>query len=210
MASPLDTSLLSHFEVIFPFLLVMVLTYGILTKINFFESKQLNGFISIIVAVMMLFSPIARETLNVAAPWFVLLFIFIIFTLVAYMALGAEGSDIHDVLTGGNYSYINIWIVALVLIIVFGSLFYVLANHGGVGKDLDVQQTAPGVSAGGSSESGSSDSGSSVASGTVSTGGVASNNQNEAFWTTLVHPKVLGLMMILLICMFAVQRLTKM
>ncbi|MEK6849133.1 MAG: hypothetical protein AABY01_01035, partial [Nanoarchaeota archaeon] len=86
MATPLDLGLLANVGVIFPFLLVLVFSYAILSKIQIFGKDQngLNAFISFVLAVITLFSPIATKTIAVMAPWFVLLFIFMIFLLIAY------------------------------------------------------------------------------------------------------------------------------
>jgi len=186
MATLLDLGLLNHFQIIFPFLLVFTLSYAILQKIDLFkDNNSINAFISFLLAVVFLFSDTVRDTLNTAAPWFVLFFIFIIFTLVAYMALGANSSDIMGVLKSDEYSYINIWVITIVIIIVFGSLTHVLAQKGGIGTGTNnlTNTTAVKVNSGG--------------------------GQENDFWATIVHPKVLGLVLILLIAMFAVQRLTR-
>ena len=193
MATPLDTSLMNHFDVIFPFLLVLVLVYALLSKIKLFSSASVNAMIAFIVAVMFLMSPIVREIVNTAAPWFVLLFVFIVFSLVVYMALGPTESDILNVVKSSEYKYINYWILALILIITLGSLSYVLSNHGGFGTDLSAEPIP---------STGTGD-------GSVGSPGSAPADQKEDFWQTIVHPKVLGMVFILLTAMFTIMRLVK-
>lgn len=186
MATVLDTSLLSYFEFIFPFLLVLVLVYALLVKIKFFKGNNIPMFLAFLMAVIFSFSTIARETINTAAPWLVLLFFFIVITMVSYMALGATSDDIRGVLTGGNYSWINIWVITILLIIVLGSLSAVVARHGGIGEGTEavpINQTTGEP--------------------------VAASEQESDFWQSLFHPKVLGLVFILLVSMFTIQRLTK-
>ncbi len=185
MATPFEgLSLMDNFSFVFPFLLVLVVIWGLLNWVKLFgENKTVNGMIAVVFAMMTLFSPIVRETINVMSPWFVLLFFFIIFALVAFKIFGFGDADIMGVMSGGH-KFISFWVVALVIIIAFGSLFYVLANQGGVGTggDGDVQVTE-------------------------SDGSVSSGSQQNSFWATMVHPKVLGFILIMLIAMFTVQRL---
>lgn len=185
MATLLDTSLLSYFQFIFPFLLVLVLVYALFAKIKIFKSQNVMVFLAFLFAVIFSFSTIARETINTAAPWLVVLFFFIIMSLVSFMALGASGDDIHGILTGGKYNYIHLWVIALLLIIMIGSLTSVVAKHGGVGN-VDTQS-------------------SNYTSGEA----VASSGQESDFWASLANPKVLGMIFILLVSMFTIQRLTK-
>ena len=191
MATPLDTSLIQHFDIIFPFLLVLVLMYAVLSKIKIFSSASINAIISFVVAVMFLMSPLVREVLNTAAPWFILLFVFIIFSLVAYMALGAEQSDILNVVKSTEYRYISFWILALILIITLGSLAHVVSKYGGFGSDVSVDP-----------DQNRSDIPSDPSY-------VVPEDQQQDFWQTIVHPKVLGMVFIMLTAMFTIMRLVK-
>ena len=64
MATPLDSSLLQHFEVLFPFLFIMVMSYAILSYVKIFDNKAIQAFLSFLLAISMLFSPIAREIIK--------------------------------------------------------------------------------------------------------------------------------------------------
>ena len=208
MATPLDTTLFGDIGGIFPFLLVLVVGYGILEYINLFKSRGLNMLIAFVLGVMVILSPIVRETLNMAAPWFVLLFLFIIFGLMAFMAMGATSDDIKGIISSGEYRYINFWIATLVLIIAIGSLTTVLARHGGVGEELDTGHNTDSQMTGDGSSSGTG--GSDGSSAESSQGGtVEEDDQQDAFWDTLFHPKVLGFLLIMLIAVFTMQRLVK-
>ena len=184
MATPLDTGLFQHFEIIFPFLFVLVVSYAVFSSVKIFgDNKALQAFISFIISVMVLFSPIAMEVINTAAPWFIVLFFFIVFGLLTYMAMGAESADIHKVITSRENSYILILALAVILVIIFGSISYVLAQHGGIGSELTEGSNVTGTDPGAEQES--------------------------DFWSTLAHPKVLGMVLILLIAVFTMQRLVK-
>ena len=186
MATPLDLGLLKEFGVIFPFLLIFIITYAILLKTKYFENnKGLASLLGLVLAVMVLFSPIARDTINTMAPWFVLLFIFILFTLMAFMIFGTTESDIMNVLKGERYGYINMWVIALVLIITLGSLTSVISERGGIGK------TPTKVVIGENGEE------------------VVVSEQTSEFWQTLVNPKVLGMVLILMIASFTIRFMTQ-
>jgi hypothetical protein len=191
MATPLDTTLLEHFGSIFPFLFVFVLIYAMLEKSKLFSSNRvLYAFLAFVVAIMTQLSTIVRETINTAAPWFILLVFFIFVILLSFTAFGASEGDIIGVLKSKEHSYLNAWIIALILIIVFGSLTSVVSRHGGVGKELDT--SSPEYQA-------------AVQNGSA----IPASDQESEFWTTIVHPRVLGMILILLISVFTIARITK-
>ncbi len=181
MATPLDVGLLQKFDVIFPFIFVLVVVYAILSRTEWLKDKQTMALImAFVLAVMTLFSNIAVKTINRMAPWFVLLLIFSILVLVAYQAFGIQEKSIIDTLTGkeygGTFAY---WVLALMLIIGLGSLSAVVSE--------EKQFT-------------------SLAAGENAT--AAPGAEEVGFWATLFHPKVLGLALILLIAMFTITRLS--
>ncbi len=177
MATPLDIGLLQKFNVIFPFLFILVIVYAILSRTEWFKDKQAFAMIiAFILALMTLLSNIAIKTINLMAPWFVLLFLFSIMVLVAYMTFGIKEETILETLTKGVYAKeFSFWILALVLIIGLGSLSYVISTEGGWG-DLG-GETQPGEAVG--------------------------------FFATLTHPKVLGMVLLLLVGMFTVGKLSQ-
>jgi len=190
MATPFEgLTLLENFSFIFPFLLVLVMIYGLLSWIKLFgDNKGVNALIALVFAVLALLSPIVRGTINTMSPWFVLFFFFIIFSLVAFKIFGFTDADIMGVMSG-RFRYINWWIIAIVIIIALGSLMHTLSKTGGLG------------SAGSGDSLTQSDNGGESAS-------VSSSSQEDSFWATLVHPKVLGFILLMLIALFSVQRLT--
>ena len=78
MATLLDVSVLGYFSPIFTFLLVFVLLYGVLTKINpFGDQKGVYAILSLVAAVLVLIYPPAVQFINLFTPWLILLFIII-------------------------------------------------------------------------------------------------------------------------------------
>jgi len=179
--------LLEKFSIIFPFLLILVLVYAVLgvTKV-LGDNKGIHALIALAIAFITLFSTPARTIINLMAPWFVVLFIFLIFVLMAFRIFGDV--DFMAVLGGESGKTIVYWIIAIALIIGLGSISYVVFGKGVPSSaPLPENQTAQ-VSL-------------TPVPGAVATAGGA------AFWSTLVHPQVLGLALILLIAMFTIQRL---
>jgi hypothetical protein len=181
MATPLDVGFLQNFSILFPFLLTFSIVLAILSMAKAFgDNKAIHAIIAFCLAVLVLFSDIATATINRMAPWFVILFFFIVFTLIAYMVFGATEKDIMGVLKSKDFSYINYWIIALALVIGIGSLTSVISERGGIGK------TSPS---------------------TVEINRTGMPEQTSDFWATLTHPKILGMILILLVAMFTIQRL---
>ena len=181
MATPLDIGILQNVSIIFPFLLVLVMVYAVLSMTKIFgDNKGTYAFIAFVLAVSTLFSSTAVKTINLMAPWFVLLFIFSIFLLVSYQLFGVSDKKIIEIVTskqhGDTFFY---WVLALVLIIGLGSLSTVISQERGF-KALSEQE----------------------ANKTVVQG-----EEEVGFFATLFHPKVLGMALLLLIAVFTVKNL---
>jgi uncharacterized membrane protein len=180
MATPLDIGLIAKFDIIFPFLLVMVLVYAFLSRMDWFKEKQAVAFlIAFLLAIMTLLSPIAIRTINMMAPWFILLMIFTIFLLIAYQAMGVSESTITDVITKSHYSKTIVWwVIAIALIIGVGSLATVISQREGFVSKLG-EPTEDAIAP----------------------------TEETGFWQTVVNPKVLGVILIFLIAMFTISKL---
>jgi hypothetical protein len=184
MATPLDFGLLANFSSLFPFLFVTVSVYAGMSKIAPFGADQrgLYAFLAFILGVLTMFSPIAIKTINRMAPWFVLLFIFSIFILMAFKMFGITDETITGIITssehGDTFFY---WIIALILVIGIGSLTSVVSEEKGFTKI------------------GSNETGAAPEPGTEQVG----------FVQTIVHPKVLGMILLLLVAAFTVRNLSK-
>lgn len=181
MATPLDASVLGNFNIVFAFLLVFITTYAILaTVVGFFkDNKGLAAIIALALSILTLFSNIAILTIQKMAPWFVLLFIFFFFVMIAYQVFGIKESTIVNILTKSEHSTsFAIWIITLVLIIGAGSLFTVLSEETGVqilGADLPEDE----------------------------------GEERTGFFAAITHPKILGVGLILMVAFFAIKFLAE-
>ncbi len=184
----LDVALLEHFVIIFPFLLIWVIVFGILSATKSFgDNKGIHAIIGLALAFLFILSKDAVAALNFASPWFVLLFMFIIFTIMAFKAFGASDSDVIGVLRNKEFKYIATWIGIISVVIMIAALSNVhgqrLLEEGEVGEDGKVVSTGE--------------------------GSVASGDFEENVWNTIFHPKVLGLILILLIASFTIKYMTQ-
>lgn len=93
MATLFDVGLIEKFSFIFPFLFVLITLYAGMAHAKLFgQNKFLHSVIAILFAFIALISETLREVINAIAPWFILLFIFIIFLLIL-QGFGAGGGD---------------------------------------------------------------------------------------------------------------------
>jgi hypothetical protein len=183
MASVLDIGLLSFFDVIFTFLLVLIVMFAILQKFQFpSDNKGINGLIAVSIAFLSLLSPVAIDLIKFIAPWFVLLFIFLILLLMTFRILGASEKNISDVVTADS---------AIVWVVLGVGLVIILAGFGQVlGQDLLEQQYVD-------------------SDGVVSADEISTTSEfQENVLQTLFHPKVLGMMALFGISIFAVALLS--
>jgi len=177
MATLLDLGLLSHFSIIFPVLLVYALVVGILSYTKLLgENKALNNIIAIALALSISMSTMVVQIINTMSPWIILIFLFLMFLLMAYKFLGATDTDIHNVLMKDKT--IVVWILIIFFIIFLGSMSKLYFSSG---------QTAT------------------TTTGNVSvTEGQAAGTGVGAFWATLFNAKVLGVIMVMMIAVFAI------
>lgn len=135
MVTPLEIGVTKIFGIVWPFLLVLVIVGGIASSTIFKKNPGLGWLIGLILAILTIASPVMVKTINLMAPWYVLFFIFFIFIILAFMIFGIKEETIVDVLTNktpGRWGSIFAnWIIALSLIIFFGSLSHVLAVEKG-------------------------------------------------------------------------------
>lgn len=121
MAVPMiDFGFLEHFTPIFSFVLVFALVYAALQFTKFLgENKVIHAVISFIIALIFLFTLDVTAVVMTIAPWFTILFIFIIFIIMAYKLFGATDDQIKNVIT--HHSTIQ-WVIGIfaVLIIIYG------------------------------------------------------------------------------------------
>jgi len=180
MASFLDITAIGYFSSIFTFLFVWVLVFAVLEKVKIFGSnKGIHAIIALSLAVLVLISKTVTYVIANMAPWFVLFFVFILLVMMASMFLGASEKGVLSTLGEKETGAIT-WVLILGIVVVLGSLGMSFFSKPITGTTTAVNATnASGV------------------------GGIGPS----AFWATFLHPKVLGLLFILLIATFTIREL---
>ncbi|MFH1408774.1 MAG: hypothetical protein ABIH34_02615 [Nanoarchaeota archaeon] len=182
MASVLDLGLLGYFKPILSIVLVAALAYGMFSYTKIFgENKSIYAVISVLIALTLAFIPALNNLVSTMLPWFVVFFIFVIFILMGYKLFGATDSDLSNVLKGNKT--IVYWVLVIGILIFLGSIGQVFFTATDGGDTTDITNTSR-----------------------IQTGDVGSTGSG-AFWATIVHPKVLGMIVILLIGVFTIMTL---
>ena len=180
MATFLDVGLFQYFKVIFPVLLIFAVMFALLQKTKILgQNLTINAVVSIAVAFMAILSSTVIELINFMAPWFVLVFIFVLLLLMIYQMLGATEDSFFKALS--KEKTIQWTVAGIGIIILFAGFGHVL------GQKLLVEQ--PSVSEDLTS---------------VVEGGAATPSFEKNIYATVFNPKVLGMIIIFLVAIFAI------
>lgn len=196
MATPaLDLSLLVRFTPAFVFLLALVLVYALLAHTKpVGDQKAIYAIVAVVIAIFIALYKPALAMVQFLAPWFTVIFIFIIFILISYKLFGASDSDIHSVITG--HSGIQ-WTVGIIAILVgLGALSAAFGQQ-------NLEGTVPGAA---------TDTGDTITFATDGSVAQPAGTGTGKFQTnlerTFYHPKTLGILFILFLSALAIALLT--
>jgi hypothetical protein len=182
MATLFDTALLEKFSIIFTWILIFAVVYGVAEMTKIIQSKPLVAIIAFCIATLAIITPAMPKILSSLAPWIVIIAIVILFLLMLANFLGIPTIQIVSGLGGRG----AIWLVmAPLLIAVIFSLSSVF------GQNLLEQRT--------------SGNDTTIVTATSSD---TSSSHDQSVILALTNPKVLGVVIILLIAMFAILFLT--
>jgi predicted membrane channel-forming protein YqfA (hemolysin III family) len=129
MATFLDVTGLEAFSKIFIFVLVLLAVYAVFAYSKAFGgTKWIAWLIALVVAIFVILSDLASGLIKNLAPWFAVLFIFVVFISVASKIFGAGAADFEE------YK----WVIVVIMVLVFfvGALFYI-RNNVNVPNDID-------------------------------------------------------------------------
>ena len=163
---------------LFSFILIFTLLYAILGATKVLQGKAwINITIALMVSLVAMFSGSVFELVNVITPWFVLLLVFVILLMLIFQTLGATEKDIASVLAKEKIVHWSI---------IGAGLLILLAGLGSIwGQQLTTM-------AGGEP----------VTTNITASSGTSSLEQN--LYATFYNPKVLGLIFVFLIAVFAI------
>ena len=181
-----DIGLFEHFAIIFPFLLVWTVTFAVLSMTKRYgDNKNLNSIIALALAFLFILSKDAVAMLNFASPWFVIFFIFLIFIVLAFKIMGATDADIEGVMHTKQGQQVITWLIVLSVVIILISFSNVIGQRL-LGEQFDENNETV----------------------VYEGGGVASEDHETSVVQTIFHPKVIGMVILLLIGAFTVKQLS--
>ena len=184
MATVLDVTLFNFFSPALLFILVYATTYAIMEKLNFFgeNNRGIHAIISFAISLLFLFSGAARAVLEFALPWYLILG-FVGFNILIIMGLfGAGEKEFKAALTSD--SRIVTWTIVLSVVI----LIFALSNAIGQFALEKTQGNQTIIDTAGET--------------------TATDSFTKNLYRTLFHPKVLGMLALLLIAVFTILFLT--
>lgn len=124
MATILDLGILRYFDSIFPFVLVFALVFGLLQKKKFVtESIHLNAAIGAVLAFMVILSDAAVKIINFMIPWLAVTIIFGILLLLIFQLLGLQEKDLPMIVKDKGVYWTVLVIAIVILVSSFGAVF---------------------------------------------------------------------------------------
>lgn len=200
MANIVDgLSLIDGFSRFIPALLVLVVVYAMMLSSGKLGSNQfINSVVAFALAAMVLLSDTASKLINFISPWFVILFVFILFILIAVKSTGITDSMIMGAIKERNYITWTIVFIAIgILLYGVGQIYgqdLLTGNSQTATQTQDIVQIVDYTSDG---------------TPIYSTTSTATNNFDTNYRNTIFHPSILGLALIGLIATFTVFFMTK-
>lgn len=185
MATVLDVGLLEYFNVVFSFILVWALVFALLQKTKILGEKAgLNVVMAVAVAFLVSLSDSVVQIIRFMIPWFTIAIIFFVLLILIFQIFGASEKDI--------FAYVKAdksigWVIIGVVLIIAGASF---ANVFGQQLTEASFQQGTAVNATGGT-------------------GVAGTNFQSNIYATLFHPKVLGMIVLFGVAIFAIALLSQ-
>jgi len=181
MATFLDVGLLEHFSIIFYLVFIFVLMYAILTITKILgENKNLNAMLAGALALILALSGPTRDLISLVTPTFFIFIFFAFFTVLIYKFMGASDTDVSEIFsTKSGTRGFILIIVGLIILSSLGKMFFT----GPITSDINETTV-------------------------INESNVGTVGQS-ALTSTLTHPKVLGLILILLIAAYAMSFLSR-
>ncbi len=183
MATFLDMGMLEYFNIIFYFLFLFVLVFAVMQATKFpTENKNLSAILAFLIAVLVIFSSSTRDIISIITPTFVVIIFFLFFILLIYRFMGANDADVRSIMgsEGGTRTFLLI-IILIIILSTLGKTFFSGTAETTENGEMNIS--------GKNSE--------------VGTKG------EDALVGTLTHPKLLGLVLILIIGAFAMTFISR-
>ncbi|MEK6967152.1 MAG: hypothetical protein AABX51_00820 [Nanoarchaeota archaeon] len=186
MASILDLGLIDQFSSVFAVIFIFLIIYAVLevTKI-LGQNPGVHGLIALLIALMSATQPSALKVISNFSPFYVVFIMFLVFLFMAASFSGFKPDEVIAVI-GGKQGGAVVFLIVTIVIMAF-------ALSGVYGQSF-----LESFSKGNSGNTGGNITGSDTSTGSFS----------QNFGATLFHPKILGMILIMLIGTFAIALLT--
>jgi len=195
MATLLDVGLISYFGNIFPFIFVWAIVFAVLQKTKVIGTAMgINAVVAAVAGLMVLLSQSLINIINFMVPWFAILIIFFVLMMLAFMSFGAKDADFAS-------AFKNKTVLYLMIAACLGILGAAVANEFG--------QAATEASFGSGTAVVSANNGSIPVTGEEVATSTGTSSFSTNMFGIITHPKVLGMVVLFAIVIFAVALLTK-
>ncbi len=181
MATPtINLTLLEYFAPVLLLILVFTLLYAVFQWAKILgDHKVIHGVIAFLIAIVVtVYSESARSMIEFMIPWFTMLAIFLVLSIMLYKIFGATDDDVRQVIRSRSDVQWTLFIIIVIIIL------------GALAKGFGQQQLGFTQEGG---ETGVIDAGN---PGTQET---SSGSFNQNLGATFYHPKVLGTLFLLLV-----------
>ena len=212
----MDVSLFGHFSVIFVFLLVFVITYGFLSATKIFKAqtgeKGLYAIIALAISFLISMSSDALSVVINMTPWFTVLIIFMFLVFFVVRMWAGDDDDMFKNLIKMSTVY---WILIIVFILIFISALSSTYGQRMLDNNPQVQALPGGEDV--QMEDGTimtveeaQDAGYEIVAQTTTTtvstpaGSTATTDFSGNVMATIIHPKVLGMLLFMVISFFMI------
>ncbi|HLC82015.1 MAG TPA: hypothetical protein VJH68_05150, partial [Candidatus Nanoarchaeia archaeon] len=172
MATLLDLSLISAFDVVFSWILIFAILFAILQKKGFITTNVvLNGAIASVAAFLVAFSKTAVAVINNIIPWLTVVIIFGIVLLLLFHTFGLKEEALPELVKDKGVYWTILGIAIVVVMAAFGQVFGQSLTEAAFQGGQAVDQAAEGT-------------------------GTATGSFQSNVYAILFNPKVLGVIII--------------
>lgn len=182
MATLIDIGLVQYFNVIFPFLFIVAVVYALLHKTKVIgDSVAINAVVSVVAAFAVILSDNAVKLINFIIPWFAVVVVFLVLLLLVFHTMGLKEEKLPEVIKDKTVYWALIGVAIVIIIAGLANVFGQSA--------LEAQE--------------------SIGKTTVITSdGTSTPVFEQNIYAILFHPKILGMMVLFAIAIFAVVLLS--
>lgn len=208
MVTLMDLSLFQHLSSIFVFIMVFAVVYGFLLVGNFLKGKDgsrgIYALVAIAISFMIVGSKAAFALITVMTPWFTVLIIFIFLIFFVIRMFSGEDDSLFKTLIQNPTLY---WVLIVIFVVIF-----IVSLSNVFGQSL-LDEQVPSSNEDQMFESNTGSSTQTIITTEGTQPGVDGSTATEDFSTnmlmTIIHPKVLGMIALMLIGFFTIIFIAK-